>query len=71
MVKDKDQRISIGDLLQKENYHWCCSTVDVFDSVMIYDAVVARDDTLVNVEDFVAYSDVEYDKVKVNNKTFD
>lgn len=67
-VKGKIQRTSIGDILQKEKYHWC-STVDMFETVVIYDAVVARDDTLVNVEDYVSFSDAEYNKV-MNNGEF-
>ncbi len=61
-ILGKSLPCSISYLRRSENYNWC-SELRLSDSSQSYGAVVARDDSLVNNNDFVAFQDDEHVKV--------
>ena len=66
-VHEKSQPSTISYLRTFESYNWC-SELNLSDQSRTYGAVIANDDSLVNIDDYVAFLDDEYSKVHANHR---
>lgn len=67
---DQSQATSIADLRMQEGFSWC-SELPLSTTVQVYGAVMARNEILVNVGDYVAFKSedsptviLHYEKMK-------
>ena len=54
---------SVRELRNSKNYRWCTSELDINEPIKVFGGVMAGDGSLVRIEEYVAFSHAEYDKV--------
>ena len=64
-VHGENGETSISELRDNHNYHWYADDIEATpdDSVQLYGAVVAADESLVHNDEYVAFRDDNYNKV--------
>ena len=66
-VHGEDEQKNLISFMEDDNYHWLEDSLELDEEVSLYGAVMAKNGSLVNLDDYITFNSNEYEKVYNNS----